>query len=120
VSKAKTPTPTLDEIKGLTPKAKKDGLRTPQVRILKALAKSDAGLTRGQIATKAKIDPAMGHYLGASDPAKVAEYSEKYGFPSLLSLKYVKAEQHDVNGKDVILYFITPQGKAALTKGGGK
>lgn len=94
---------------------KKDGLRLPQVRILKALAKNSKGLTRSQISEKAEVDPAMGNYLGPSDPAHYAAASKKYGFPSLCTLGYVKAQlDKEESGKTI--YHITASGSKALEK----
>lgn len=100
------------------PKTKEqtDGLRKPQVRILEALAKATDGLTRGEIAKNAGIDPAMGHYLGHSDPKNYEAWSKKYGFPSLLFLGHVKASEDDRDGKIVQVHKITASGKKALEK----
>lgn len=97
-------------------RVKKEGLRIPQVRILEAVSKAADGLTRSQISTNAKVDPAMQHYLGPVDPARVESQAVKEGFPSLLSLKYLKQSKQDVDGKDVILYTITKAGQNALAK----
>lgn len=97
------------------PRARKEGLRNPQVRILKALSKGKS-LTRAEIAEKAPVDVATCvEYIGSHDDAKRIANDKKH-FPSLLTLKYVKAEQHDEGGHDVVRYAITAAGKAALAK----
>ncbi len=95
---------------------KKDGLRKPQVRILKALAKSGKPLTRAQIAEKASCDVAgMVEWIGSADP-EVRTANDKKHFPSLVSLGLVKQEQHDVDGRDVVVYAVTAKGKAEASK----
>lgn len=98
------------------PAAKKGGLRKPQVRILRAVLKNPKGLTRSQIAEKAPVDVATCvEYVGSSDPA-IRKANDVKHFPSLISLGFVKAEQHDVKGKDVVIYTITEKGKEGLKK----
>lgn len=97
------------------PAAKKTGLRTPQVRILTCLAKAKTALTRKEISEKAPVDLAFcTEYVGSNDPERRAKNDLK--FPSLITLGHVKAEQHDVDGKDVIRYSITAKGRKALEK----
>lgn len=101
--------------KAATPRAKKDGLRKPQIRVLKLLAKKD-GLDRNQISEKAPVDLATCvEYIGSHDPDIRAANDTKH-FPSLISLGLVKAQMHDVKGKNVIQYFITAKGKAEAAK----
>lgn len=93
---------------------KKDGLRKPQVRILSALSASKKALSRQQIAVKAPVDAAACvEYIGSHDPVK-REANDKKHFPSLISLGLVKAEQHDVEGRDTVVYSITAKGKTAV------
>lgn len=96
---------------------KKEGLRKPQVRILATLNKAGKnGVTRAAIAEKSEVDAAAcTEYLGSTDP-DVRAANDKKHFPSLIGLGYVKAEKHDVDGKDVISYHISESGKNALTK----
>ena len=99
-----------------TPTKKKEDttLRRPQVRILAALAKDKRAMTRQQLADKASVDYAgCVEYLGSYDPTK-RKANDKKHFPSLVSLGHVKAEQHDVDGRVVVVYSITPKGKTAL------
>lgn len=97
-------------------KAKKDGLRKPQVRILAALARNKAALTRSQIAEKAPVDAAACvEYIGSADEA-VRKANDVKHFPSLISLGLVKIEQRDVDGTDTILHTITAKGRTELEK----
>lgn len=96
-------------------KKKKGGLRTAQVRILKLLSKKDL-LPRNIIAEKAPVDVAnCVELIGSHDPDKRAANDVKH-FPSLITLGLVRAEQHDVKGRDTILYRITPKGKSEVAK----
>lgn len=87
------------------------GLKGPQVRILKLLAKSSKPLTRLEISEKAPADRAFcGSYIG-----KVR--SDKPGkFKSLIDLRYVKAEDGEVEGQNVPVYSITAAGRKAAAK----
>lgn len=95
---------------------KKDGLRKPQERILKCLAKTAKPLTRAMIAEKAPVDvAACVEYLGSHDDNTRLANDKKH-FPSLISLGLVKHEQHDIDNKDVVVYLITAKGKATAAK----
>lgn len=95
---------------------RKEGLREPQIRILKALSKK-GGLTRAEVAKKAEVDPAFcTTWIGSLKEDLRTANEEKRGIKSLLGLKYVRPEQHDINGKDVVQYFITKAGTAAMEK----
>jgi hypothetical protein len=101
--------------KAKTEKAPRDKsvLSKPQIRILQCLAKGKA-LSRKQISEKAPVDNALcTSYIGAIDPEILARPEHAF---SLINRKFVRAEQHDVDGKDVILYTITASGKVALSK----
>ena len=96
-------------------KAKKDGLRKPQIRVLQALAKKD-GLTRAQIAERGNVDLAMlNSYIGAHNE-EVRAANDAANFPCLLTLKMVRDEVHDVDGKDVVHYSLTALGRKAVEK----
>ena len=98
----------------VAPKAPKDGLRKPQIRILQVLAKGKA-LTRGQISEKAPVDNAFcTEYMGSLNEEVRAKNDAKY--PCLLTLKFIKAETHDIDGKDTVMYSITAAGTAGLAK----
>ena len=98
------------------PKAEKksDGLRAPQVRILKALAAGKA-LTRKELAEAAPVDQAScTEHIGSQDAAKRKANDAKH-WPSLISLGLVAAEEKDA----VVLYSITAAGRKALKTAGG-
>lgn len=98
------------------PRAKKDGLRKPQLRILSALKKSSRPMTRTDIAKKAPVDQAACvEYIGSHDP-DVRKANDSKHFPSLITLGLVKAEQHDVDGRDTVMYSLTAKGRQALEK----
>ena len=95
------------------PRAKKEGLRKPQVRILAALRKANKPLTRAQIAEKAPADLAwMNSWIGSNDDSIRAENDKK--FPSLLFLKMVKFAAAEDESKTA--YEITAIGRKALEK----
>jgi hypothetical protein len=102
--------------KPVVEKASNGSLRKPQVRILQCLFKAGKELTRAQIAVKAPVDPAgCVEWIGSHDPDKRAANDVKH-FPSLVTLDFIKQEQHDVDGKDVIVYLLTAKGKAVSAK----
>lgn len=97
------------------PRAKKDGLRKPQIRILAALNKHGE-LTRGKISEKAPVDlAALTEYIG-SDDAAIRKANDAKHFPSLLGLGFVSAASYpDKDGHDgPTEYKITASGKKAL------
>lgn len=101
---------------GAAPKAKKDGLRGPQVRILTCLSKAKGPLTRNQISEKAPVDVATCvEYIGSTDKDR-REANDTKHFPSLISLGLVKYDTHEVDGRDTIAYTITPKGRTQLEK----
>jgi DNA-binding MarR family transcriptional regulator len=91
-------------------KGAKSDLRKAQVRIIQTLAKSKA-LTRAELSAKAVVDSAsLTEYVGSLyDDVRVA--NDRKHFTSLLSRKLVKAEQHDVDGRDVVYFSVTSAGK---------
>jgi len=96
--------------------AKAGGLRGPQVRVLVALSKSNKPLTRVQIADKAKVDQAaLVEYVGSADKAR-REANDKKHFPSLLSLGLVRADDAEVDGREVVVYQVTAKGRTAASK----
>jgi hypothetical protein len=100
-----------------TERAKKDGLRKPQERILKFLLKKPDGQNRNQISAGAPCDLAnCVELLGSHDPVK-REANDAKHYPSLLSLGYIKAEQHEATeGRDQIIYKLTAAGRKAAEK----
>lgn len=96
---------------------KKEGLRKPQVRILKAMLKRGKPMTRNEISDKAEVDrPFCTTWLGCLDPEKRKANEEKRGIPSLVGLGLTRVEEHDVNGKSTILFSLTAKGKTAAKK----
>jgi hypothetical protein len=114
---------------------RKQGLRAPQVRILKALSKAKAPLNQYTLCGKASVDPgwlpdALFGRIG-DDDSKVGKYrteatplglarAEKIGFPSLLALKLVKCKLIDVDGRTERVWEITPAGRKAVEGLNGK
>ncbi|MCK9569152.1 MarR family winged helix-turn-helix transcriptional regulator [Candidatus Pacearchaeota archaeon] len=98
------------------PREKKEGLRKPQIRILKTLAKANKPLTRAEVSEKAPVDVATCvEYLGSWDDA-TRESNDVKHFPSLVSLGLVKHVDEDRDGRSVIVYSITAKGKAVAAK----
>lgn len=90
------------------------GLRKPQIRILKCLAKSTKTMDRKTVAAKAPVDQAACvEYLGSHD-AKVRAANDKKHFPSLVTLGLVKFGPHEEEGG--VAYEITAKGKALAEK----
>lgn len=86
-----------------------NGIRKPQLAILKALAKAGRSLTRGQIADKAKVDVAwLTSWIGSHDEG-VRKANDKKHFPSLLTLGLVKYAPGDEDG--AVAYQVTAKGE---------
>jgi hypothetical protein len=95
-------------------KKARTGLGKTRLRILKALSKTEKGLTGSQLAEKAEVHPSLiGNQVGYRDPEINAREVHK---DNLVNKKYVKIEQEDRGGKDVFIYKITAAGKEALKK----
>lgn len=93
---------------------RKDGLRGPQVRVLQALAKGK-NMTRPQITEKSGVDQAtLTEYIGSSDDETRLKNDAKH-FPSLVTLKLVKAAVPE-EGTRAECYNITALGLKALEK----
>ena len=88
-------------------------LRVPQVRILKALKRNPRGLTRSQIAEKAKVSPSMTANLGPVDTDQASRVDDHYGKKCLIGRKMVKAECADDESNQIV-YKITAKGVAFL------
>jgi hypothetical protein len=99
------------------PRAKKEGLRKPQIALLKFLAKAKKAFTRSILAEKAEVDVAgCCEWLGAVSEEKRLANDVKH-FPSLISLGLVRfAPEEEVNGRAVPTYQITAKGTAAAAK----
>lgn len=94
---------------------RKEGLRIPQLRILRALARSPGPVSCSRIASRASVDPAWvgDHLYGRLDPEARKRREEITG-PSLLSLGYVQLLTLDIDGKEELCFSITPSGREAL------
>lgn len=94
----------------------KSPLRVPQVRILIALRKHlNRGLTRPEIAVRAKVSPSMTANLGSTDPDVQGSIEERYGKQSLLSLGLVRARMVENEDSGVNeFWYITAKGLKAI------
>jgi hypothetical protein len=112
--KAAPPASKKDEPKA---RAKKDGLRKPQIRVLQFLAKSQSktGIDVNTIAEKAPVDKAWvsDAVFGRHDPVKRKEV-EAAGYPSLLTLKLVEELRIEAGEINEWRYKITEKGRKAL------
>ncbi len=105
---------------------RKDGLTTPQIRVLRALNKAGKPLNRPAL-MKAVGCAALRYILvacGLSDPDQRAKYEQRKdwgGSPgnprkSLITLGYVKEIDIDVDGKKERAYQLLAAGKKAAEK----
>jgi DNA-binding MarR family transcriptional regulator len=95
------------------PRAKKEGLRKPQVRVLEALAKSKKSLSRTEISEKGGVDLAMlNSYIGSQDDS-IRKKNDELVCKSLLTLGFVKYGTQQEEGRGMY-YDITPAGRKAL------
>lgn len=105
---AKKTTKTTKGKKGAAEK-KDRGLGKPAIRILTALSKAKAPLTRAEICEAAPQDPAwIKLWLGFKDG--------RPGKHDLLEPGLVKVEEQDINGRNVLAYKITALGRTELQK----
>lgn len=89
-------------------------LKTPQLKILKALRNGDQ-LTRAQIAQRAGVDPTkVGDYAGPRPVDQTEKARERWNFPDLYQLGLVTVGMEDINGRDIQVYRIAAKGKAQL------
>lgn len=94
-------------------RAPKEGLRSPQIRILKYLNKATKPVTRNVVAEKSPVDvAACVEYLGSHDKAK-REANDKKHFPSLITLGLVKAQIEEDTG---VTYQLTAKGKTTAAR----
>lgn len=92
-------------------------LREQQVKILKALASASRPLQRKHIAKLSGVDPTkIGDFAGPRPLEQAVHTKAKWQFPTLTDLRYVVAETHDVDGRDVMLYRITEEGRKQLRR----
>ncbi len=102
-------------------RTQKDGLTIPQIRVLQVLAKSKGPINRAKISERCgnKTTVVVGRAVGYGDPEKRAKFeqSKDGGFrPSLLTLKYVRETELDIDGIKETGVEITHRGKVALAK----
>lgn len=90
-------------------------LRKPQLAILAALAKSNKPLTRKEVSEKSGVDPTkIGDYTDRPEQKK--DTASRWPFPDLVTLKYVRADSVEKDGRDVRAYTITAAGRKAIGK----
>jgi hypothetical protein len=94
------------------PQKPKLKLHKYQVSILQYLSKSARPIPGMRLSQKLKISSA--NITGFAGPQSAAQVETEWPFPALDSLGYVTVEVHDVNGRDVRLYTITPCGRKYL------
>lgn len=94
-----------------------DKLRKPQGRILVALAKAKAPLTRAKLADASGIDQAwVGDWIGYLDADKRSAQEAKIGYTSLITFGYVKVKEVTVDDRATNAYEITATGRKAAEK----
>lgn len=99
------------------PIAHDNRLKAPQIRVLQLLARARAPLARGKIAESTAIDPSwVGVWVGRTDPVKRAESEAKWGYTSLLTLKFAVQKTVTVDDRDTVAYEITAAGRKSLEK----
>lgn len=106
------------------PRARKEGLRLPQIRVLHVLSKAKGPLSRTAISEKCgnKTTVVVGRAVGYSDPAKRKAFEQtKDGggepgnpCPSLLTLGYVTEKELDVDGAKETVIELTAKGRKAF------
>ncbi len=92
------------------------GLRKPQIRIIKVLAKGRP-MSRAQIAEKAPVDVAgCVEWIGSHDE-RTRKANDRKHFPSLITLGLVRLSNIS-NNEDVVgaIYEITAKGRAEAAK----
>jgi len=88
-------------------------LSKSQERVLSALFASP-GLTRTQLTVVAKVATGnLPQVLGSSDAAKRAKNDQTY-YPSLISLKLIKTNMGEIQGRVVSVYRLTVEGKRVV------
>lgn len=98
------------------PRARKEGLRKPQIDVLRCLSKAREPLSRKQIAEKAKTDLAfLTSHIGSHDE-ETRKANDKKNWPSLLGLGFVRSSTEEIDGRQTIAYEITATGRKALAK----
>jgi hypothetical protein len=98
-----------------TPRPKENGgLHAAQVRVLQYLRRG-VSATRKQISEGAKVDnPFLTTWIGSTDEEARIANEEKRGIKSLIGLGLVEWDVEDIDGRDITVYRITPEGKKAV------
>ena len=100
------------------PKKQSTTLRSHQLRVLREIGKADGPITRGEIARRLGITPvATSRALGFDDPIKRSNFeknAKEGGFPSLITLGYIRRYELDIEGVLEIGYEINSKGREAL------
>ena len=88
-------------------------LRKPQAAILVSLMRSRRKYhTRAQVAELSQVDPTkIGDYAGPRPENQTPKARERYNFDNLVELRFLKVETHDIDGRDKMVYTITPKGR---------
>jgi hypothetical protein len=102
--------------------ATKTTITTRQAKVLRALKRAKGPLTRNMIGERISStgEPtSLGAALGRVDEEKRAALEEEVGYPSLLTLGYVKMTEVELDGGlSETVYAPTARGLAALEKFG--
>lgn len=122
IAKKTAKRPKVKTSKGGSGRKSKEGLRVPQIRILKALSKAKGPVSKNRICemvakefpTAGKFTAWMSDPLGAVDEAGRKTAEERSGYKSLLTLRYVTSKVIDVENKKERVYEITSTGRKAL------
>lgn len=92
-------------------------LRKPQIRVLKALARARAPLSRAMLCERAEVDSAwIGDHVGKTDAVARTAREQLTGYPGLLTLGYCEVRETDLYGDGSVVetsYVITAAGREA-------
>jgi hypothetical protein len=98
-----------------------EGLREGQVKVLAAIRNARGPLNQQRIAEEVGMHVSqVGRYVGAHDPAKRAANEAELGYPSLLTLGYVRIVDVVDDGIDETGHALTAAGKQALKEAQAK
>lgn len=92
-------------------------LRKPQVRLLAVLVKAKGPMSRKVLSEKSGVEYAwLCNWIGQPDAEARKGREARWGFTSLLTLKFVTVKQIDVDDRPTWVYEITASGRTALAK----
>ncbi len=101
-------------------RAKKEGLRKPQIKILKALLASKGPLSRRRIAEAISADPTritdVWDPIGTTTEEDQPAQDERLGYRSLMSLKFLRRKELELDGHKEVVFELTPAGRKAAEK----